>query len=267
MPQRLSTFKKYLKLAGGLLFVPKCPGCGEVMPLSTVTDREGVLCDRCLDKWYQEKLTCCKGCGKSYPQCMCPTDALLEAGCGVLISLVPYDKNARTSRNVVSKLIYEIKDTKNRALTDFLAFELASALEFVIRRLGAANCVVTYAPRSNKAINEKGHDQSYLLAGAFASLLELPFAKCFRRVSRLFGERTQKELDESERILNARRSYSFNPKRAQFVKDKCVILIDDLVTTGASLAACTDLLVKNGAQSIICVTVAASIAEKEEKEK
>lgn len=263
MPPSLATMKKYLKLAGGLLFVPKCAGCGEVLPLSSVIEHEGALCESCLDKWYQEKLSSCPTCGKSYPQCTCPTDALLNAGCGILVSLVPYDKDVGKRTGIVSRLIYGIKDFKNRALTDFLALELASALEITVKRIGKASCVVTYAPRSNKAINEKGHDQGYLLAKAFAAFLELPFARCFHRVNRLFGERAQKELDEAARIVNARRSYAFNQKQLDFVRGKCVILIDDLVTTGASLAACTELLVKNGAESIVCVTVAASIPEKE----
>ena len=46
---------------------------------------------------------------------------------------------------------------------------------------------------------------------------------------------------------------------AEKIKGKTVILIDDVVTTGASMSACTHILRECGAKNIICIAVASNI--------
>lgn len=259
MAIKLQAIKNYARLAKGLLFVPRCAGCDEFLPLSSVKSPQGVLCPDCMFKWDEAMNATCRACGKVLSECECIPSQLHDEGCGLLISLVNYDKNA-PRRSIVNKLIFEIKDRNYRALSEFLAFELSQSVGAMIKKIGADNCVLTYAPRSKKALNEKGHDQARELAIALSRFTGVEFVPCIRRVTLLKGERAQKSLNEEDRADNARHSFAIRKRSIKRFLGKCVILVDDVVTTGASLAACTSVLIDNGALTVACLTVASSMS-------
>ena len=68
------------------------------------------------------------------------------------------------------------------------------------------------------------------------------------------SKRQQKTLRGEERIHNA----EFELKRKSVIKGKSIIIIDDIVTTGASMGGCAKILRKNGAKKILgaCIAIA-----------
>ena len=62
-------------------------------------------------------------------------------------------------------------------------------------------------------------------------------------------------------------SHTYCLRRGASVSLKRVILVDDIVTTGASMAACTEALLNGGALSVIGVSVAQTRRKKEKKAK
>jgi predicted amidophosphoribosyltransferase len=72
--------------------------------------------------------------------------------------------------------------------------------------------------------------------------------------------RQQKELDAAAREKNA--AHSFEVVDGSRIKGRTVLLIDDVCTTGASLAACTALLMEAQAERVICAVVAQTEQEK-----
>ena len=112
----------------------------------------------------------------------------------------------------------------------------------------------TYPPRRRSAVREDGFDQAQRLAKALAGACDGDFAALIRRTHR--KAREQKTLNAEERAVNATSSYILADKAAEAVRDRTVVICDDLCTTGATLNRCAALLVEAGARSVILCTVA-----------
>lgn len=261
---KLVALERIRKFIVGLVCIPKCVGCGELISVEKLGHGEYVLCEKCRREWEKAKMHTCINCMRSYTECTCPPEILIGAGCGTLVSLVPY-KAANVRTGVVNRIIYRIKNEYDSELTDFLAKELSFRIFSMTYEIGLENILITYSPRSLSAIRRYGHDQSEKLAKRLARHLG---CKCIRLISRVDGHRSQaqKELNTSERVKNA--YDSFGPaKKISEAYGKCVIVVDDIVTTGASLAAATQMLKDAGAMSVLCVTVAKTVKNDNEKMK
>lgn len=154
-----------------------------------------------------------------------------------------------------NKLIYFLKRNPNRRMAHFLADELQPAIFDELAVLGNPQergaCVLVSVPRGRSARNTYGFDQAELVCRAMSDGWKIPYVPAIRR---RLGGKEQKKLDRAKRFRNIR--HLFRLAKQEAVRDKCVILFDDVVTTGASMAACVDLVKKAGARSVICVCIA-----------
>ena len=179
--------------------------------------------------------------------------SLEAAGALTLRKLVRY--SAKRQKEPQNRILYALKHYPNRRYSRFLASELLPVLSEELRALGVDNAreevLLTYVPRSRKALLAYGTDQSEAIARAMARLGDLPFQ---RTLSRKWGGKEQKHLRKREREKNLRRLFSV--PEPETVKGKVVILLDDVVTTGASMAICVSLLKKAGASAVLCLCVA-----------
>ncbi len=108
---------------------------------------------------------------------------------------------------------------------------------------------VTYVPRSWLNRHKHGFDQSEKLAIEVAEILNLPLVRTLKR----HGFRRQKLLSRSGRIKNARKLYK--PKDIPKEKYKKLLLLDDVITTGATILACKDILLERIAKSVVCAVL------------
>ena len=112
--------------------------------------------------------------------------------------------------------------------------------------------LVTWAPLSRKRLRQRGYDQARLLAEATAKALGMPLTPtlCKQR-------NTQPQSgtgDAAKRRANIAGAYRM--RKGVDVKEKRVLLIDDIVTTGSTLSECARVLGKAGAEQVVCATVA-----------
>ena len=114
-----------------------------------------------------------------------------------------------------------------------------------------SDCVITYLPRSHKNKANSGFDQGYELAKALSRQTGIELVRCF---DRKMGSVEQKNLNTYERRLNMKSAYKTRDVEDK-IKDKTVILVDDIVTTGSSMASCTRLLFSMGAFSVIGICI------------
>jgi len=128
------------------------------------------------------------------------------------------------------------------------------------RRAGVGAEVVVPVPASPDRIRERGYDQAVLLAEVVAAELRLPLAMA---LARTHVTAAQYGLGRAERASNVGQVFELvaagaapGADPALAIRERWILLVDDIVTTGATLAGCADVLLGHGASAVSALTVA-----------
>jgi ComF family protein len=214
-----------------LAFPARCPGCG----------REGApICERCLPA----------------------LDARLELPAGIPIGL-PSDipppllqlEWCAPFGGVVRKALHELKYAGETRL----ATPLGEAIARRWRRAGAGGDLLVPVPVHADRARRRGYDQAELIARVAGERLGLPCASILERRRATIA---QFDLDRSARATNVAGAFGLRPGLPMGVDSgralvgRWVILVDDVVTTGATLSACAETLVGAGTLGVSAITVA-----------
>ncbi len=225
-----------------VIYPPRCAICGELLE---PTKDDVCFCPKCRSAWEQEKTAPCPVCRQQAENCVCPLQYNKSRTLDMCRNLVIYDGDN------VKKVIFAIKTGTDQSLYKFMAREL----EMLIFRkfdLSKDDCVIAYPQRSRAARKKYGHDQSKLLSQTVSKDLGIPL---FRGVKNS-GGREQKKLSGQSRGENAYKSYYVPERYRDELKGKRVILIDDIVTTGATAVCAAALCKLYGAASVNCFCIA-----------
>jgi ComF family protein len=111
--------------------------------------------------------------------------------------------------------------------------------------------VVVPVPLHPSRLRERGYNQSALLARRLGSRAAIRVAE--RTLLRVTPTRPQVGLSASERAENVRGAFSCANTTLHGLN---VLLVDDVLTTGATLRACAEALMEGGAQSVSGLTLA-----------
>ena len=131
---------------------------------------------------------------------------------------------------------------------------LADALAERWRNVGAGGDMIVPVPVHATRRRERGFDQAELLADAAATRLGLPAAAILVRERATVA---QFGLAREARASNVAGAFRLaEPLRRGALRDRWPILVDDVVTTGATLVACAEVLLDAGAVGVSAVTVA-----------
>jgi len=194
-------------------------------------------------------------------------DARLELPAGVSIGL-PSDVPAPLLQlewcapfgGLVRRALHEIKYAGETRL----ATPLGEAIARRWRRVAAGGDVLVPVPVHAERARRRGYDQAKLIARAAAHALELPCAPILERAR---ATTAQFDLDRATRATNVRGAFRLRPQpagrvsgraagRTQPLAGRWIVLVDDVVTTGATLSACAEPLLAAGAIGVSAVTVA-----------
>lgn len=107
-------------------------------------------------------------------------------------------------------------------------------------------------PLHPKKLLQRGYNQSLLLAKGMASVLQLPCPPAL--LSRKKDTNTQTAKNRKERIKNMQDAFKVN-NPAQ-IQHQHLLLVDDLITTGATLTSCAQTLLQAGAREISIAVLA-----------
>jgi len=105
---------------------------------------------------------------------------------------------------------------------------------------------------------ERGYNQSELLAQELSRLWNVPVWSDV--VARARATRTQTELTPGERLSNVAGAFRVRDSARKSLRGAHVVLVDDVVTTGATLGACASALFEAGSRIISYVTFGRAVA-------
>ncbi|PKL83450.1 MAG: hypothetical protein CVV24_04885 [Ignavibacteriae bacterium HGW-Ignavibacteriae-3] len=99
---------------------------------------------------------------------------------------------------------------------------------------------------------ERGFNQSDYIAGGMKKILNIPVKSNY--IKRCRFTETQTNLTLLERAANI--EGAFRVKKRKIIKGKRILIVDDVITTGATVSECGKALTKNGAAKVYAVSVA-----------
>ncbi|HEY2093456.1 MAG TPA: ComF family protein [Thermoanaerobaculia bacterium] len=133
---------------------------------------------------------------------------------------------------------------------DFLDDPLASLLENLIG--DTAFDAIVPVPMSRAKERKRGYNQAERLARALSRRTGI---RCELLLTKRGERATQSRLPRAERAKNVRGAFQASPRAGE----QSILLVDDICTTGETLRACADALLRAGAVSVAAVTVAKTV--------
>lgn len=155
--------------------------------------------------------------------------------------------------SIVKKLIKDFKyEPYVKDLARTLSFIIISFLLNLENKPDFGGFSIVPIPLHIKKMKKRGFNQSEELAKELSKDLEIPFLNNI--LERIKNTTSQAELSKEERIINA--SNAFICRNPKTIKDKKILLIDDVFTTGSTMEECAKTLKQSGAKEVWGMTIA-----------
>lgn len=222
------------------LYPRRCRYCGKVIDLRDET------CADC--KANEQRITgeICRFCGCEKSDCTCRNKGRYYKS----VAAPFYYGGA------AGKAIRLLKFGGQTEFADMLSDEMAHCFEERYKKIGVD--VVSFVPafKTKKRRKEKKPDHAELLAESTAKKLGLP---CEQTLEKIFDTPPQHDLPEAKRRGNLLGAFAMT--NTADIKDKTILLCDDVCTTGSTLDECAKTLLIAGANAVFCLTAAVTKKE------
>lgn len=113
--------------------------------------------------------------------------------------------------------------------------------------------MISWVPISKKRRSSRGYDQAQLLAKSLSEEVDIPWVRTLHKIVNNPPQSTIR--GDAQRRANVLGAYRVAD--ADQIKDKKILLLDDVLTTGATAGECARMLLTAGAKEVALVTVAA----------
>jgi len=215
-----------------ILYPNRCEFCGEVIEL------KDTVCGKCRYLPVIEP-PFCKYCGVNKEACKC--DKKTNEYKAVI---APY-----YYKNNVQNAIYSFKFRNMPFLSERMGADIAKCVKKYYNQIDFdAVCFVPLYPSSDA---ERGYNQAQLLAQKAAEEIEVELRPLLKKTIK---NKVQHKQTAKQRKANVFGVYDLTDK--EWVKDKTILLIDDVKTTGCTLNECSKMLKIYGAKEVYCAVLA-----------
>lgn len=206
---------------------PSCIVCGH---------GDKLMCEDCSQSHLVRRTPACFACnkishgGKTCPACRHKTNLS-----GVLVAF--------RFEDAAKELVYKLKYQSDKSVARFLAREMAAVVD------ASKFDLITYVPSDGATLRRRGYNQAQLLAGELAKLTDLAYGETLLRTK----HSPQTKLTRRERFGAIKSNFVVLPTH---IENKRLLVIDDVLTTGATLSECARILKEAGAKSVWGVVAA-----------
>ena len=231
-----------------LVFPPHCAMCGSSTAGADLPKL--AFCNECLSEIHLLKDPVCGRCalplitndwqqGDCCPQCKDESWAFDQA-----IALGAYN-------GLLRHLILQGKHRSGEIAIRGIADMLAPICDRKLKELGHQDCAVAPIPSHWRRRFARRSNSPDWICDQLAKQLGLPKAK---GLSRVVDTKRQTQVAPSQRVSNVRGA--FRVAKNQAFQGKTVLLVDDVLTTGATLSTAARELKRAGAVRVVAVVVA-----------
>lgn len=221
------------------LSVPKCTCCKAKLNYG-----EKALCLDCSAVLHEFKSRNCSHCARELHKCDCSNEFLRSHFVKRVVKCYRYlDRKEASPGN---SLIYSLKRENRRDVLEACADELCAAISNSVDNPG--DYIFINVPRRKSAIIKYGIDHSALLAREVAKRFRARYISLLASSAK----RAQKSLETADRFKNAQ----FYIAKDIDLTGKRVIIVDDIITSGASVGKAAALVRSLGCREIIAATLA-----------
>ncbi|MBI5472840.1 MAG: ComF family protein [Ignavibacteriae bacterium] len=230
----ITSFTNFVRPAYELIYPPTCLACE--CHLADITSR---ICADCWSKI--RRLT-------SGDDLYCEKLNELVAGGNVsgFASAFHFEKDG-----VLQNLIHQLKYREMTRVGTELGRLIGESLREMLG--GVAFDAIVPIPLHPARERERGYNQSEIICRAVSRDIGVPTRSLLKRIRHT---KTQTKLDSRQRKENVAGAFALRRRFARLVDGKMVLLVDDIITTGATVDECARVLKRHGADRVFAASVA-----------
>ena len=214
--------KTIVNSVGHLLFPHLCNGCG-----SDLISRDHLLCVKCYNQLHKTNFD-------ELPDNPVEKTLWGRLKCQAAMSQYYFSKNS-----VLQKAIHQFKYKGNKELAIYLGKHIGESLSQSFRFSNIE--VIIPLPLFPDREKKRGYNQAALLSEGIATILNIPVI--YNVVQRIRYTETQTHKTRMERWQNV--EGVFITKQQQEMRNKNILLVDDVITTGATIEACGNAILED----------------------
>lgn len=229
-----------------ILFPSRCPICDSILPLPHIEEKDNRICKRCEKDVFYIKEPICKTCGRmisieTKEQC---------SDCEEKKHLFEQGKAAFLYQGEMKKSLYRFKYANRKEYANFYGEQIARQYGDWILKIEPQ--VLIPIPLHKKRFRKRGYNQAYEVAKVIGGCLNI--AVDSEIMQRKKNTIAQKQLSMQERKKNLNNAFFIAQNN---VKYNCIILIDDIYTTGSTIDEASLVLKRAGVKNIyfICISI------------
>jgi competence protein ComFC len=220
-----------------------CPGCGRT------SDRDGrCICWDCFSRIEMLDEGCCALCGN--PLTANPRNDFICSLCRQNKPSFDRARSAARFSGIMRSVLHDFKYKKALWLTA----DISDIIEGVLSSCFDLNSIdlVVPVPLFRTRERERLYNQAQVLAGELAERLDRRLDS--RSLKRVRATETQTRLNAAQRRVNIKDAFAV--VRTQWIRGRTILLVDDVMTTGATLSECSAALKRGGARKVYAVSAA-----------
>lgn len=241
----------------GLVYPRACYGCE-----ASMAEQEGWLCQSCVAQLYPITEPLCEICGQPFSGDL--TVTFQCTNCSDRHLYFDFARAGFQSRGIARTLLHRFKYNGHFFLAALLGKMLNQALDDprianpddgIDGGAGdSAKWVLVPVPLHSRRLREREFNQADELCREVARLRGLPMVNGLRRTR---YTRRQAMLARNERLSNLKGAFAISPWawERKMIEGRRILLVDDVLTTGATASECAQTLISAGALKVVVITV------------
>lgn len=229
------------------VFPAKCRICNELL----LSLKEKYICNDCFSKIEFVTPPYCDKCGKKLKESFSNVEKPLCSECQSIKRHFSLARVVGIYEGTLREGIHILKFEKKIGIHNPLGELLVNYLkEYQMDLISQVDFIIP-VPLHRRRLNSRGFNQAQLLAIYIEKYFNIPLNLDLKRIR---FTPPQMNLDRKQRLQNIKGAFEI--KNHKLICGKCILLVDDIFTTGATVDECSKVLIKAGVKQVFVLTLA-----------